>query len=94
MTRKHLYEGGDDSADQNNNVLFAESLGLRLAKKVGFKKARVGVARKLAAQLPPDRDKAAPIRLQRRAPPGRMARIRPTHLMPIIALAVTRARSF
>ena len=78
----------------------------RAVTSPGFKKARVGVARKPAvvlhamwktntpsvgAQLPRDRELAAQTASNGASPPERMARIRPTQRMPITAHAMTRA---
>ena len=51
MTRKHLYEAATTLLTRNIAFSPLKAWGLRLAKKVGFKKARVAVARKLAVIL-------------------------------------------
>jgi transposase len=51
MTRKHLYEAATTLLTRNIGFSTLKAWGLRLAKKVGFKKARVAVARKLAVIL-------------------------------------------
>ena len=51
MTRKHLYEAATTMLTRTTRFCSLKAWGLRLAKKVGFKKARVGVARKLAVIL-------------------------------------------
>src|SRR4029077_17855303 len=51
MTRKHLYEAATTMLTRTTRFCSLKAWGLRLAKKVGFKKARVGVARKLAVVL-------------------------------------------
>ena len=51
MTRKHLYEAATTLLTRNIAFSTLKAWGLRLAKKVGFKKARVAVARKLAVIL-------------------------------------------
>jgi transposase len=51
MTRKHLYEAATSMLTRTTAFCALKAWGLRLAKKVGFKKARVGVARKLAVIL-------------------------------------------
>ncbi len=51
MTRKHLYEAATTLLTRNTGFSTLKVWGLRLAKKVGFKKARVAVARKLAVIL-------------------------------------------
>jgi Transposase IS116/IS110/IS902 family len=51
MTRKHLYEAATTMLTRTTRFCSLKAWGLWLAKKVGFKKARVGVARKLAVVL-------------------------------------------
>jgi transposase len=51
MTRKHLYEAATTMLTRTTRFSSLKAWGLRLAKKVGLKKARVGVARKLAVVL-------------------------------------------
>ena len=51
MTQKHLYEAATAMLTRTTRFCSLKAWGLRLAKKVGFKKARVGVARKLAVVL-------------------------------------------
>jgi transposase len=51
MTRKHLYEAATTLLTRNIGFSTLKAWGLRLAKKVGFKKVRVAVARKLAVIL-------------------------------------------
>lgn len=51
MTRKHLYEAATAMLTRTTAFSTLKAWGLRLAKKVGFKKARVAVARKLAVIL-------------------------------------------
>jgi len=51
MTRKHLYEAATTMLTRTTRFCALKAWGLRLAKKVGFKKARVAVARKLAVVL-------------------------------------------
>jgi transposase len=51
MTRKHLYEAATTMLTRTTRFCSLKAWGLRLAKKVGFKKARVAVARKLAVVL-------------------------------------------
>jgi transposase len=51
MTRKHFYEAATTMLTRTTAFCSLKAWGLRLAKKVGFKKARVGVARKLAVVL-------------------------------------------
>lgn len=51
MTRKHLYEAATTMLTRTTAFSTLKAWGLRLAKKVGFKKARVAVARKLAVIL-------------------------------------------
>ena len=51
MTRKHLYEAATTVLTRTVAFSTLKAWGLKLAKKVGFKKARVAVARKLAVIL-------------------------------------------
>lgn len=51
MTRKHLYEAATTLLTRTVAFSTLKAWGLKLAKKVGFKKARVAVARKLAVIL-------------------------------------------
>ena len=51
MTRKHLYEAATTMLTRTTRFCSLKAWGLRLAKKVGFKKARVAVGRKLAVVL-------------------------------------------
>jgi transposase len=51
MTRKHLYEAATTMLTRTTRFCSLKAWGLRLAKKVGFKKARIGVARKLTVVL-------------------------------------------
>jgi transposase len=51
MTRKHLYEAATTLLTRVVAFSTLKAWGLRLAKKVGFRKARVAVARKLAVIL-------------------------------------------
>jgi transposase len=51
MTRKHLYEAATTLLTRNIRFSTLKAWGLRLAKRCGFKKARVAVARKLAVIL-------------------------------------------
>jgi len=51
MTRKHLYEAATALLTRNIAFSTLKAWGLRLAKKVGFKKAPVAVARKPAVIL-------------------------------------------
>lgn len=51
MTRKHLYEAATTMLTRTTTFCSLKAWGLRLAKRVGFKKARVGLARKLAVVL-------------------------------------------
>jgi transposase len=51
MTPKHLYEAATTLLTRNIAFSTLKGWGLWLAKKVGFKKARVAVARKLAVIL-------------------------------------------
>lgn len=50
-TRKHLYEAATTLLTRSTAFSSLKAWGLRLASKVGFKKARVAVARKLAVIL-------------------------------------------
>ena len=51
LTRKHLYEAATTLLTRTTRFSSLKAWGLRLAKTVGFKKARVAVARKLAVIL-------------------------------------------
>jgi transposase len=51
MTRKHLYEAATTLLTRTVAFSALKAWGLRLAKRSGFKKARVAVARKLAVIL-------------------------------------------
>jgi transposase len=51
MTRKHLYEAATILLTRNISFSTLKAWGLKLAKKVGFRKARFAVARKLAVIL-------------------------------------------
>jgi len=51
MTRKHLYEAATTLLTRTTAFSTLKAWGLKLAKAVGFKKARVAVARKLAVIL-------------------------------------------
>ncbi len=51
MTRTHLYEAAATLLTRTTSFSTLKAGGLRLAMTVGFKKARVGVARKLAIIL-------------------------------------------
>lgn len=51
IARKHLYEAATSLLTRTAAFSTLKAWGLRLAKKVGFKKARVAVARKLAVIL-------------------------------------------
>jgi hypothetical protein len=51
MTRKHLYEAAAVLLTRTTSFSALKAWGLRVAKTAGFKKARVAVARKLAAVL-------------------------------------------
>lgn len=51
MTRKHLYEAATTLLTRTTAFSPLKAWGLKLAKAVGFKKARVAVARKLAVIL-------------------------------------------
>ena len=51
MTRKHLYEAATTLLTRNTSFSTLKAWGLKLAKKVGFRKARIAVARKLVVIL-------------------------------------------
>jgi transposase len=51
MTREHLYEAATTLLMRTTAFSTLKAWGLKLAKAVGFKKARVAVARKLAVIL-------------------------------------------
>ena len=51
LTRKHLYEAATTLLTRTTRFSSLKAWGLRLAKTIGFKKARVAVARKLAVVL-------------------------------------------
>ena len=43
--------GGDRSALSNKEMVLPQSLGMKLAKRIGMKKAKVAIARKIAVIL-------------------------------------------
>lgn len=51
MTRRHLYEAATTLLTRSTRFSALKAWGLRLATKVGLKKARVAVARKLTVVL-------------------------------------------
>jgi len=96
-----------DDADQDNKVLFVESLGFKACQKGRLQEGSRRRCPKTGCRSSRHVENKHPVPLEHScrlsgtrqhrpasngaSPPGRMARIRPTRWMPITAQAVTRA---
>ncbi len=99
--------GGDHDVDQNDKVLFPQGLGLEACQEGWLQKGSRRRRQKAGGRSSCYVENKDPVPLERRcrltrnrqhrpasngaSPPGRMARIRPTHRMPIATQVATRA---